>query len=875
MKPEQWKRVDALLSAALELKWEQRAAFLAQECEGDEELQRQVEALLKAHEAASSFLEAPPYDAAEALKQKHPAASLDETTIAANRNSPHALIGRVFSHYRLEQLLGEGGMGLVYRATDLKLGRAVAIKLLSYHLAADKTAKARFLREARTASALDHPNIGVIHEIGEQDGELFIVMALYEGETLKQRLEKGALPLNEGIQVVRELTLGLEAAHRAGIVHRDIKPANVMLGRTGSVKILDFGLAKLASDLVGQTVTQPGQVFGTPLYMSPEQLKGEAADARSDLWSLGVVAYELFSGICPFMAESNAATATRILNEQPPSLARVPGVPSWLAQLVSRLLRKNPAERPQTASEVLATLTSVTALAATPVRPAWQTAAVRRATYGAAGVLVLIAVLVGLNVGGWRRRLLGRATSPRIESLAVLPLVNLSGDASQEYFVDGMTEQLITQLAQISALKVISRTSVMRYKGTKESSPQIARALGADALIEGSIRREGDRVQITVQLIDGAFDRHLWAKDYQREMHGILALQGDVASAIAAEVKAKLTPREQARFQQVRSVDPVAYEAYLRGRYYLDKRTGEGFQKALEYFQDAVQKDANSALPYAGLADTYNFLSYFDLLRPQQARPQARAAALKALKLDPDSAEAHTALARVMAEYEWDWQGAGREFQRAIELNPSYAIAHQYYGLYLSDTGRHPEAIAEGKKAVELDPLSLPVMNSLASRFHLARQYDQAIEQFKKVLEMDANFSFAHSNLGWTYVLNKSYEQGTAELLKTISLSGREPEVLSRLGYAYAASGKRSDAQKVLTELNQMASQRYVPPIMMARIYIGLGDQTQALAWLEQSYQDRSLGQYDPLVEAEWDPLRSDPRFQSLLRGMGLPLEHE
>ena len=377
-------------------------------------------------------------------------------------------------------------------------------------------------------------------------------------------------------------------------------------------------------------------------------------------------------------------------------------------------------------------------------------------------------------------------------------------------------------------------------------------------------------MQITVQLIEGKSDRHLWAKDYQREMHGILALQGNVASAIAAEVKAKLTPGEQARFQQARSVDPDAYEAYLRGRYYLDKRTEEGFRKALEYFQDAVQKDPNSALPYAGLADTYNFLSYFYLLRPQQARPEAKVAALKALKLDPGSAEAHTALARVMAEYEWDLQGAEREFQRAIELNPSYAIAHQYYGLYLSDMGRHPEAIAEGKKAVELDPLSLPVRNSLGSRFYLARQYDHAIEQFRKVLEMDANFSFTHLNLGWAYVLNKMYEPGTAELLKTISLSGPEPEALSDLGYAYAASGHRPEAQKLLIELSRMASQR-VPPAYMARIYVGLGDQTRALAWLEKSYQDRSLGQFDVLVDAGWDPLRSDPRFQNLLRRMGLP----
>jgi tetratricopeptide (TPR) repeat protein len=392
-----------------------------------------------------------------------------------------------------------------------------------------------------------------------------------------------------------------------------------------------------------------------------------------------------------------------------------------------------------------------------------------------------------------------------------------------------------------------------------------------DAVVEGSVERAGNQVRITAQLIDAANDKHLWAKIYERDLRDVLHLQDDVAQAIASEIRIKLTPEQKVHLASARPVSPDAYEAYLRGRYYLAKRSEEGLRKALVCFQDAVQKDPNSALPYAGLADADNFFSYFQLLRPQEARPEAKVAALKALKLDPGSAEAHTALARVMAEYEWDWQGAEREYQRAIELNSSYVTAHQYYGLYLSDMGRHPEAIAEGKKAVELDPLSLPVRNSLAARFQLARRYDDAIEQFSKALEMDANFSFARSNLGWTYVLKKAYEQGTAELLRTISLSGPDQEVLSRLGYAYAASGHRSKAQKELAELKHMASQRYVAPAHVARIYVALGDQTRALAWLEKSYQDRSLGEFDLLVDAGLDSLHSDPRFQDLLRRMNFP----
>jgi TolB-like protein/DNA-binding winged helix-turn-helix (wHTH) protein/Tfp pilus assembly protein PilF len=492
---------------------------------------------------------------------------------------------------------------------------------------------------------------------------------------------------------------------------------------------------------------------------------------------------------------------------------------------------------------------------------------------GGLALAVLVIAVALSSFGGFRERLLGRAPRSRIASLAVLPLANLSGDPEQEYFADGITEELTTDLGQISALRVISRTSAMQYKDTKKKLPEIARELDVDAVVEGAVQRAGNEVRITAQLVEARADRHLWAKSYERDVRDVLTLQGEVAQAIANEVKIKLAPPEQVRLAVRGPVNADAYELYLRGRYYLDKRTEEGLRKALENFQDAVQKDPNSALPYAGLADTYIFLCYFDLLPPQKGSPDARVAALKALKLDPDSVEAHAALARVMALYEWDWQGAEREFQRAIELNPSYAMAHQYYGLYLSNVGRHSEAIAEGKKAVELDPLSLPMRTSLGSRFYLARQYDHAIEQYSKILEMDANFSFAHLNLGWTYVLKKTYEQGTAELLRAISLSGREPEALSKLAYAYAASGHRSQAQKLLIELSHMASQRYVPPLMLALIYVGLGDQTRALAWLEKSYQDRSLGEFDLLVDAGWDPLRSDPRFRDLLRRMNLPVD--
>jgi eukaryotic-like serine/threonine-protein kinase len=874
MKPERWKRVDALLSAALELNWEQRAAFLAQECAGDEELQRHVQALLKAHQAASSFLETPPSDAAGALAQNHPARSLDDTTVSANLGSSHAFVGRVLSHYRLEQLLGTGGMGLVYRATDLKLGRAVAIKLLSRHLAADEKAKARFLREARAASALDNPNIGVIYEIGEQDNELFIAMALYEGETLKQRLERGAVPLEQGIQLLRELAFGLEAAHGAGIVHRDIKPANVMLTKAGGVKILDFGLAKFASDTAAQTMTQTGQAVGTLLYMSPEQLKGESVDSRTDLWALGIVAYELFSGVCPFKADSHAATAARILNDEPASLAATPGVPDWLADLVAKLLRKNPAGRLQSATDLLNRLNDLSAEGKTPPcgRPA-LTKATRRSYLLRTLLLAAVALVVSsiVLVGNWRRWF-GSGGPPAIRAVAVLPLTNLSGDPGQEYLADGITEELITDLAKISALKVISRTSMMHYKGANKTLPQIARELNVEAVVEGSVQRVGQRIKINAQLIRAATDEHLWAERYERDSQDVLRMEELAAKDIANAIKVNLTPEEKARLASAPRVNPEAHEAYLKGRFHWTKRTDSEGRKAIEYFQRAVEKDPNYALPYDGLADSYLMLAEYSSLPSSDARQKAEQAVTKALQLDPLLAEAHATLANIRDAFDWDWAVAEDEYKRSIELNPSYAEGHAWYSIHLAEMGRTERALAEGRKAQELDPLS-PRANIVACwQYYFARQYEEAIAQARKAFELDPNFMPAYWCSGVAHERKREFGEAIAELERAVTLSEGSTMLQSWLALAYAHSGRSDLALKILNQLKELSRRQYVAPHHFAEIYTGLGKLDDAFKWWTKARDEHA---FDFLIHLRaWpsnDALRSDPRYGELLRSMRVP----
>jgi len=788
---------------------------------------------------------------------------------------PAPSIGQILGHYRIVEQIGAGGMGVVYRAHDEQLDRDVALKMLPAGTLADEATRTRFRKEALALAKLDHPNVATIHELGSQSGVDFLVTAYVPGITLDTKISLGALPEAEVISLGIQLAQGLAAAHEQGVIHRDLKPGNLRLTPDGRLKILDFGLARLiepeGDGTLTATLTKSQEVTGTLPYMAPEQLRGQKADLRTDIWAAGAVLYEMATGERPFKEQTAPALAADIIHKAPPAPRSLkPDMSPGLEAIIRRCLEKEPEKRYQSANQLAIDLRRLQTPGAgvTSVATAKFPSRRRRGLIAAgSAVFCMLALLFALNVGGWRERLLRGVNQGPIESLAVLPLQNLSRAPDQDYFADGMTEELTTELAQIGGLRVISRTSTMRYKGTQKAMADIAKELGVDAVIEGSVDRSGDEVRISVQLINARTDSDLWARSYQRNLRDILAMQSEVARAIAGEIRVQLTPLEEARLGRPRAVNPAAYEAYLQGRYHWNFHTSDHLQKALAEYQRAIQLDPSYALAYVGLSEVYHILPVNADVAPQEVLPKAKDAALKALELDPQLSDAHAALAFVLDQYDWDWAGAEREYKRAIELSPNNSNARAYYSRLLTVLGRHSEAIAEGERARELDPMSTLASFLLGMAYSYARQYDRAARELAQCLEINPKFWPAHIFLGQVYEQQGRYADALAEFSKA---EGPTHLATSQIGHVYAVSGKRAKAEQALKDLTTRAKERYVSPVYFARIYTGLGQKDQALEWLERGYAVRDSQIELIAVEPTYDSLRSDPRFIDLLRRLNL-----
>jgi serine/threonine protein kinase/tetratricopeptide (TPR) repeat protein len=788
------------------------------------------------------------------------------------------MIGKKLGHYRIAEKLGAGGMGEVYLAHDEHLPRDVAIKVLPPRTLADEPARRRFRKEALALCRLNHPNIETIHDFDTEDGIDFLVMEYLPGQTLSEKLAAGPLPEKKIAKLGTQLAEGLAAAHQQGVVHCDLKPSNMLVTPDDRLKILDFGLARLVrpvSSLASTaSLTETQEVAGTLPYMAPEQLQGERVDARTDIYAAGVVVYEMATGHRPFREQLVSRLTDAILHQLPerPSVLNRQVSPG-LEALILKALEKEPERRYQSARDLQADFLRLGAPsgAVMPVRPRRR----YRRWLMATGAVVAVALLalLAMKIGRWRDQSLGRGKA--FDSIAVLPLENLSGDSNQQYFSDGMTEALITELSRIRAIKVISRTSVMGYKGTRKKIPEIARELGVSAIVEGSTVRSGKLVRINVQLIDGRSDEHLWADNFDREYRDILSMQSEAALAIAKQIQATLTPQEARALARKRSVNPDAYEAYLKGMFVTSTMsnnldTKPGLEKSIQFFEQALTIDPNFALAYAGIAVAFDNYASANFAPPKETFPKAIEAARKALNLDDSLADPHLVLADIKCGFEWDFDNAEREYRRFFELNPNYAMAHAWYALCLASRGRgrEGEALLHADRARELDPVTYSTGEIVTSAYFVSRHYDRALALAKELINLHPNNPAAHREFSWVCLPKGLYKESLVEYQKSIEL-GAPPDPVWLAGI-YAFSGEKPKARELLNGFLSESKQKYVNSWNVAGVYSLLGEKDKAFEWLEKGYDERSTFIPATKVHPTFDNLHSDPRFTALMRKIGL-----
>ncbi len=742
------------------------------------------------------------------------------------------MIGKTVSHYRVLEKLGEGGMGVVYKAQDTRLDRIVALKFLAPHVVGGDEEQIRLTLEAKSAAALNHPNICTIYEIDKAEGRTFIAMECIEGQSLKGKIASGPLELDEAMDFAIQVAGGLEEAHAKGVIHRDIKPANIMITPAGRVKIMDFGLAKS----LGRTLlTQTGTTIGTVAYMSPEQARAAEVDARTDIWSLGAVLYEMVTGERPFRSDYEQAVIYQILNETPKPVTNLrPDAPLELARIVGKALARKPGERYGRAEDFKKDLESF-----------------KRS---------------------WRSGVSGRevASEEAKPSIAVLPFRNLSSERDQEYFCEGIAEELINALVKLEGLRVAARTSAFKFKDRDSDVKKVGAELDVKTVLEGSVRKSGDRLRVTAQLINVEDGFHLWSEKYDRKLEDIFAIQDEISLAIVDKLKIRLFGGERRDLVKRHTADQEAHNLYLKGRYFWNRRLEGGLKTAMDHFRQAIEKDPGYALAWVGVADTYNITGFFGYAPPKETFPKGIEAAKRALEIDPTLGEAHASLAWARTFYEWDWSQAEKEFKRAIELNPNYASVHEWYGIYLWAMGRFDEAIAETELARDLDPLS-PIINAVVGvAYYFARRYEESIANHHKTLELVPDFLLASTYMVLAYAHNDMCENAVKTISRVEASALEHAYALGYFGYAYGACGQEEDALRLLDILNELAKERYVSPMHQANVLQGLGRMDEAFDLLEKACVERNPMLVFTKTGPFFDPLLSDARRKELLRKIGL-----